>query len=135
MTLITALQKLEPELLHAVSENVVWLKGVTVIDCVVWPLGLHEYDVGLLVQFAVNSTGVPGVTGVATVAGGEALIVQTGGTANAGPQSTNMIAKTNAFASGRKSAQCRDPDTIATESFEWPAVAPTSDFIFYLSRF
>ncbi len=51
---------------------------MTTIDCVLWPPGLHEYDVGLLVQLAVNVTGVPGATGAEGVAPGKALIVQTG---------------------------------------------------------
>jgi hypothetical protein len=39
--LVTVLQKLEPELLHALNEMMVVVKGVTVIDGEVWPPGLQ----------------------------------------------------------------------------------------------
>ena len=61
---------------HAVSEYVDEVKGATVIDCVVSPPGLQEYEVGLPRQLVVSVTGVPGATGAAAVAAGEALIVQ-----------------------------------------------------------
>lgn len=83
-----------------------------------------------MVQVAVSVTDVPGATGTAAVDGGEALIVHSGGSANAGPQSSSMIAKAKAFAIGRQSDQCRNRDTNSTARFESPTDAPTSDFIF-----
>ena len=96
--LITGLQKLVGALLQAVSDTVLDVDVDTTMDCVVSPPGLQEYEVGLLVQFAVNVTGVPGATGAAAVAGGEALIVHIGCCAIADPQPSNRLAMAKSFA-------------------------------------
>lgn len=117
--LTTLLQKLDAVLLQAVSEKVLKLNGVTVMDWVVSPPGLHEYEVGLSVQLAVSVTWEPGGTGAAGVEVGEALIVQTGGVANAGPQTTSRTAKAEAFAKCRKSAISSSADFRALGALEW----------------
>ena len=112
--LVTVLQKLEPELLHALNEIMVVVRGVTVIDAVVCPPGLQVYEVGLLVHVGVNVTGVPGATGAAAVAAGETLIVHTGGMPNADPQINNRIANARAFAICQQPTKSHGLDLIST---------------------
>ena len=90
-------------------------------------------DSAAFLNFVRLKSLVASQVGSGAIDGGEALIVHSGGTANAGPQSSSMIAKAKTFAIGRQSDQCRNRDTNSTARFESPTDAPTSDFIFYLA--
>ena len=83
---------------------------------------------GLLVQLAVNVTGVPGATGAEGLAAGEALIVQSGCCANVGPQTTHMTATANVLAIRRS----RVPEPITFVSTLDPPFATVAAVILLL---